>query len=78
MRKYWLSFYLLVKRKLCVSTFCGVVCPACRVVVCSVVAGFVLTKNLPDDGLRFETYVEVQTFYKSYNKKWFLIVQQLV
>jgi hypothetical protein len=75
MRKYWLSFYLLVKRKhvLCVSIFCGAVYPACRVVVCSVVAGFVLTKNLPDDGLRFETYVGVQTFYKRYNKKWFLI-----
>jgi hypothetical protein len=35
-------------------------------------------KKLPDDELRFETYVGVQTFYKSYNKKWILIVHQLV
>jgi hypothetical protein len=43
MRKYWRSFYLLVKRNyvLCVPVFCGAVCPVCRVVECSVVAGFV-------------------------------------
>jgi hypothetical protein len=36
-------------------------------------------KKPPDDELRFETYVGVQTFYKIYNKKkWFLIVHQLV
>jgi hypothetical protein len=39
---------------------------------------YFLTKKTPDGELRFETYVGVQIFYKSYNKKWFLIVHQLV
>jgi hypothetical protein len=36
------------------------------------------TLQLHNFEVRFETYVGVQTFYKSYNKKWFLIVHQLV